>query len=110
MVPVDDGYRDDEPGYDGDGGAEDEGRPGGRTPGGKQPGERGPAPLPALISLVLTDKTLLGWSDQLGEAGGWGLVAPAQMRELVQAASLHPRTRWCRRRHQPRRMAEGRTL
>jgi hypothetical protein len=90
-VPVDDGYRDDEPDY----GDEDEGRPGGRAPGGKPPGERGPAPLPALISLVVTDKTLFGWSDQLGEAGGWGLVAPAQMRELVQAASLHPRTRWC---------------
>ena len=102
--PADDGYREDdetgqhEAGQHGAGqhgagqhGAEaDEGRPGGRPPGG-----RGQAPLPALISLVVTDKTLFGWSDQLGEAGGWGLLAPGQIRELTEAASLHPRTRWC---------------
>jgi hypothetical protein len=92
--PVDDGYRDDEdaggyedPGDDG----EDEGRPGGKP----ASGGRSAAPLPGLINLVITDKSLFGWSDQLGEAGGWGLVSPAQMRELLQGASLHPRTRWC---------------
>ncbi|MGH3168622.1 MAG: DUF222 domain-containing protein [Trebonia sp.] len=81
QFPADDGYREDE----------DEGRPGGKP----ASGGRGAAPLPGLITLVVTDKTLFGWSDQLGEAGGWGLVAPGQMREFVEAASLDPRTRWC---------------
>lgn len=89
QFPADDGYREEDENDDVN--EEDEGRPGGKP----ASGERGVAPLPGLITLVVTDKTLFGWSSQLGEAGGWGLVAPGQMRELVAAASVHPRTRWC---------------
>ena len=83
QFPADDGYREHD--------ETDEGRPGGKPP---FPGG-GKAPLPGLLNIIVTDGALLGWSDALGEAGGWGLLAPDQIRELVEAASLHPRTRWC---------------
>jgi hypothetical protein len=54
-----------------------------------------PAPFPALINLTVPAGTILGWSAAPGEAGGWGLTDPGDTRRLVQAASLHPRTRWC---------------
>jgi hypothetical protein len=63
--------------------------PGAGTP----PG--GPAPLPALINLIVPAGTLLGWSDAPGDAGAWGLLDPGDTRAIVQAASHHPRTRWC---------------
>jgi hypothetical protein len=55
----------------------------------------GPAPLPALINLLIPAGTLLGWSTAPGEAAGWGLLDAAETRALVQAASRHPSTRWC---------------
>src|SRR5580704_14443239 len=54
-----------------------------------------PAPFPALINLTVPAGTILGWSTAPGEAGGWGLTDPDDTRRLLQAAALHPRTRWC---------------
>ena len=54
-----------------------------------------PAPFPALINLTVPAGNILGWSAAPGEAGGWGLTDPGDTRRLVQAASAHPRTRWC---------------
>jgi len=53
-----------------------------------------PAPFPALINLTVPAGTAYGWSAAPGEAGGWGLLDPDDTRRLLQAASLHPRTRW----------------
>ena len=54
-----------------------------------------PAPFPALINLTVPAGTVYGWSSAPGEAGGWGLTDPGDTRRLLQAASMHPRTRWC---------------
>ena len=53
-----------------------------------------PAPFPALINLTVPAGTAYGWSSAPGEAGGWGLTDPDDTRRLLQAASMHPRTRW----------------
>jgi hypothetical protein len=65
------------------------------TPGGTDPGTDAPEPFPALINLLVPAGTVLGWSTTPGEAGRWGLLDPDDTRRLVQAASRHPRTRWC---------------
>jgi hypothetical protein len=57
------------------------------------PGES--ASLPALINLLVPAGTLLGWGTAPGEAAGWGLLDTQETQALVQAASRHPRTRWC---------------
>ena len=54
-----------------------------------------PAPLPASINLLVPIGTLLGWSAAPAQANGIGLLDPDETRALVQAASRHPRTRWC---------------
>ena len=54
-----------------------------------------PAPFPALINLTVPAGTAYGWSTAPGEAGGWGLTDADDTRRLLQAASAHPRTRWC---------------
>jgi hypothetical protein len=54
-----------------------------------------PAPFPALINLTVPAGNLFGWSAAPGEAGGWGLTDPDDTRRLIEAASRHPRTRWC---------------
>ena len=54
-----------------------------------------PAPFPALINLTVPAGNILGWSAAPGEAGGWGLTDHDDTRRLLQAASMHPRTRWC---------------
>jgi uncharacterized protein DUF222 len=54
-----------------------------------------PAPMPMLINLIVPAGTMLGWSNAPGDAGSWGLFDGDDTRSLVQAASLHPRTRWC---------------
>ena len=61
------------------------------------PGDPGsdPAPFPALINLLVPAGTALGWSTTPGEIGRWGLLDPWDTRRLLQAASQHPRTRWC---------------
>ena len=53
-----------------------------------------PAPFPAMINLTVPAGTAYGWSTAPGEAGSWGLTDPDDTRRLLQAASLHPRTRW----------------
>jgi len=53
-----------------------------------------PAPFPALINFTVPAGTAFGWSDAPGEIGGWGLTDPDDTRRLLQAASMHPRTRW----------------
>jgi len=54
-----------------------------------------PAPFPALINLTVPAGTAFGWSTAPGDIGGWGLTDPDDTRRLLQAASQHPRTRWC---------------
>src|SRR4029077_16660971 len=54
-----------------------------------------PAPFPALINLTVPAGTAYGWSPAPGEAGGWGLTDADDTRRLLEAASRHPRTRWC---------------
>jgi len=54
-----------------------------------------PAPFPALINLTIPAGTAFGFGTAPGEADGWGLLDPDDTRRLLQAASRHPRTRWC---------------
>ena len=55
----------------------------------------GPAPLPALINLLVPAGTLLGLSAAPAQAGAWGLLDRDDTRAVVTAAAGHPRTRWC---------------
>lgn len=52
------------------------------------------SPFPAKINLLVPIGTLLGWSTMPGEAGR-DIIDPAALRDLVQACSHHPATRWC---------------
>jgi hypothetical protein len=56
---------------------------------------RDPAPFPALINFLVPAGTYLGWSTAPAEAAGWGLFDGQETRDLVRAAAMHPRTRWC---------------
>ena len=96
----------DAPGNDGEGcrdgeGKDDDGEGGGGEggPGDSPKGPGAPAgglvPLPALINLIVPAGTLLGWPDAPGDAGTWGLTDAGDTRAIVQAASRHPRSRWC---------------
>jgi hypothetical protein len=58
-----------------------------------RPGE--PAPLPALINLIVPAGTLLGWSAAPAQAGAWGLLDRGDTRAVAAAAAAHPATRWC---------------
>jgi len=78
----DDNSDDDDDRNDGDEDA-DEGHPGGTTP------------MPALINITIPAGTLLGWSQTPADAGTWGLMDADTVRDLIKAASRHPRTRWC---------------
>jgi hypothetical protein len=95
---ADDGYAEDE-GQDGDEddgkGDGDDGGPGGSGPSGRPGSPAGKAPLPALTNITISAGTLLGWSDAPAEVAGFGLVDPDSARDLIAAASRHPRTRWC---------------
>lgn len=103
----DDGVREDEPGYDpwyGDNEDDDPDTPGTGSPGGPgpaaPPGTEGPpggttAPFPANITITLSAGTLLGWSSVPGDVPGLGPLDAPAARDLVTAASRHPRTRWC---------------
>jgi Domain of unknown function (DUF222) len=64
----------------------------GNWPAGK-PG--GPAPMPALINLLVPAGTLLGWSAAPAQAGAWGLLDRDETRAAATAAAAHPQTRWC---------------
>ncbi|HEY1823235.1 MAG TPA: DUF222 domain-containing protein, partial [Trebonia sp.] len=59
------------------------------------PASTNPAPLPAIINLLVPAGTLLGWGTAPAEAAGWGLLDAGETRTLVQAASRDPATRWC---------------
>ena len=59
------------------------------------PGHAGPAPVPALVNLIVPAGTLLGLSAAPAQAGGWGLLDRDETRTLVTAAAAHPATRWC---------------
>jgi hypothetical protein len=54
-----------------------------------------PAPLPALINILVPAGTLLGWSATPAQVGSWGLLDADGTKAFVQAASLSPRTRFC---------------
>jgi hypothetical protein len=55
----------------------------------------GPAPLPALINLLVPASTALGWGTAPAQAAGWGLLDAEETQAILRAASRHPRTRWC---------------
>ncbi|HEY6790623.1 MAG TPA: DUF222 domain-containing protein, partial [Trebonia sp.] len=61
-------------------------------PGPDRPGGR--APFPASINLLVPVGTAFGWSSMPGEAGR-DIIDPRTLREMLQAASRHPATRWC---------------
>jgi hypothetical protein len=84
---------DDCPGTDGPHGAGDP--DGGTDPRGGTGSRPGRAPVKAVINLLVPAGTLLGWSSAPGEAPGFGLLDPQATRDLVEAASKHPETRWC---------------
>jgi hypothetical protein len=76
----------------------DDGGPGGSEPSSApgQPGSpAGRAPLPALTTITVSAGTLLGWSDAPAGVAGFGLIDPGSARDLIAAASRHPRSRWC---------------
>lgn len=56
---------------------------------------RAPAPMPAVINLLVHAGTLFGWDATPSQASGWGLLDSDETRDVVHAASLHPQTRWC---------------
>jgi hypothetical protein len=78
---------------------EDEGRTsgfgGGPPPGSPFDRTGRKTPAPALINITVPVGTLLGWSDTPADIGTWGLMEAASVRDLIEAASRHPRTRWC---------------
>jgi Domain of unknown function (DUF222) len=89
-------FPDDEDDADVDDSDEDEGRPGGRPSAGPPSGRAGgKTPMPALINITVPVGTLLGWSDMPADVGTWGLLDADTVRDLIAAASRHPRTRWC---------------
>jgi hypothetical protein len=78
---------------------EDEGRPAGLA-GGAPPGSPGDrtgrkTPMPALVNITIPAGTLLGWSGAPADVGTWGPIYADAARDLIEAASRHPRTRWC---------------
>jgi hypothetical protein len=54
-----------------------------------------PAPVPALVNLIIPAGTLLGFSAAPAQAGGWGLLDCDETRTVAAAAAAHPGTRWC---------------
>jgi Domain of unknown function (DUF222) len=83
---------------DEEGDEEDEGRPAGfdGPPPGSPLDQTGrKTPLPALINITIPAGTLLGWSGTPADVGTWGLMDAETARGLIEAASRHPRTRWC---------------
>jgi len=68
---------------------------GGADPRGGTGSDPGLAPVKAVINLLVPAGTLLGWSSAPGEIPGFGLLDPKTTRDLVEAASKHPETRWC---------------
>jgi Domain of unknown function (DUF222) len=97
-APADGDYDDDDQDEGAEDEEEDEGRPAGfdgPPPGSPfdQTGRK--TPLPALINITIPAATLLGWSNEPADVGSWGLMDDETARALIEAASRHPRTRWC---------------
>ncbi|HET6187238.1 MAG TPA: HNH endonuclease signature motif containing protein, partial [Trebonia sp.] len=69
--------------------------PSGDQPAERQTGDSRPAPLPALVNLLIPAGTLLGWSSAPAQTGSWGLLDRDEARQAAAAAAEHPRTRWC---------------
>ena len=61
----------------------------------RDPANGATAPVPANITILVPAGTLLGWSAVPGEASRLGPLDPQTTRDLIQAASRHPATRWC---------------
>jgi hypothetical protein len=79
---------------DGPGGGDDP-RPSGPSGPSGAVSARGKAPVKAVINLLVSAGTLLGWSPAPGEIAGFGVLDPQTTRDMVEAASAHPETRWC---------------
>jgi Domain of unknown function (DUF222) len=83
---------------DGNGDGSDDGDDGGgrrwpfSPPGPGRPGGR--APFAATINLLVPVGAAFGWSAMPGEAGR-DIIDPRTLREMTQAASRHPHSRWC---------------
>jgi len=91
----DEGQDEDGTGDGGNGGPGGGGGPGPwpfSPPGPGRPGGR--APFAATINLLVPVGTAFGWSAMPGEAGR-DIVGPQALRDMMQAASRHPATRWC---------------
>jgi hypothetical protein len=54
-----------------------------------------PAPLPALVNILIPAGTLLGWSPAPAQVGNWGLLDADETKAFARAASRSPRTRCC---------------
>jgi hypothetical protein len=91
----DEGQDSDEDGDDGDDGDGDGGGPGSSGPSGQPGSPAGRASLPALTTITISAATLFGWSGAPAEVAGFGLTDPGSARDLIAAASCHPRSRWC---------------
>jgi hypothetical protein len=64
-------------------------------PGEAAAGGPAPAPVPALVNLIIPVGALLGWSAAPAQAGAWGLLDGDEARAIAAAAACHPATRWC---------------
>jgi hypothetical protein len=80
---------------DGGAGGGDGPRPGGLAGPGGGADARDKAPVKAVINLLVSAGTMLGWSPAPGEIAGFGMLDPQTTRDMVEAASAHPETRWC---------------
>lgn len=70
--------------------------PGENRGGCARPAGQGSGPmLAALVNITVPLATAMGLSGTPGEAGGFGILDAATARDLLTAASRHPRTRWC---------------
>ena len=66
-----------------------------REDAGSSAGAPAKAPVKAVINLLVSAGTMLGWSPAPGEIGGFGMLDPQTTRDMIEAASAHPETRWC---------------
>ncbi len=69
-----------------------------------RPGRPGdPAPVPALINLLVPVGTLLGWDTAPAQAAGWGLLDADETRALDRGRRPAPENPLVPHRHRPRR-------
>jgi hypothetical protein len=70
------------------------GRDGGPGRGPADSQDPGPS-VAAHVTITVPAGTMLGQSQEPGEAGGFGLLDGQAARDLLAAAARHPSTRWC---------------